>query len=313
MQLAVDEINEVGGVNGSRLELLVVDNRTDPEEAKRLFAELEERHQPLLYVSTTSLISMALAPLAEEKQVVLMGLVVSNPVFTRERSWVFRYYVTASHELSPTLYILKKQQIRSLGVLYQDDPFGRSHFKLLNTACRAKDIAVTGTPFSPRSPDFSAISAAVDKNEAVYVTGFVQLVRQAISRLRTIGYPGLILTDSGASSLPPTLAELQGVYLTAPAVYNPHYAYARAAKERYEARYDKPFIHQAANGYDFINLLAGLLEGEELSRERVRELLEDEFNYPGLFGAIEKQQGSHDLIFPLFPARIVDHELHYLR
>jgi ABC-type branched-subunit amino acid transport system substrate-binding protein len=34
MQLAIDEVNEFGGINGHKLELIVEDSRTDPEEGE---------------------------------------------------------------------------------------------------------------------------------------------------------------------------------------------------------------------------------------------------------------------------------------
>ena len=54
MMPAVDEINEWGGVNGKKLELIVEDSKSDPEEAKKAFEKIESTYHPLLYVSTNS-------------------------------------------------------------------------------------------------------------------------------------------------------------------------------------------------------------------------------------------------------------------
>jgi hypothetical protein len=55
------------------------------------------------------------------------------------------------------------------------------------------------------------------------------------------------------------------------------------------------------------------LEDEEVSRERMKSLLEQGFIYPGVFGDLDVKPGEHDIVFPLHPAQIVDGEVKYLR
>ena len=69
LNLAIEEVNARGGINGREVELILEDCKTDKEEAIRIFKELEETNPPDVHVSITSLISIALAPLAEEHRV----------------------------------------------------------------------------------------------------------------------------------------------------------------------------------------------------------------------------------------------------
>jgi ABC-type branched-subunit amino acid transport system substrate-binding protein len=109
------------------------------------------------------------------------------------------------------------------------------------------------------------------------------------------------------------MPEANGAYVAAPIIYNPNFLFAKEVKEKYETKYGKPFDHYAANGYDFVKLLAGLLEEQELSRERVRRLFEEGFVYSGVFGDLDVKPGEQDITFPLHPAQIVDGEVKYLR
>jgi ABC-type branched-subunit amino acid transport system substrate-binding protein len=101
--------------------------------------------------------------------------------------------------------------------------------------------------------------------------------------------------------------------VSAPTVYNPKYLFAKEFMEKYGSRYNKPFNHYAANGYDMLKLLAGLLEDKEISRQSVRNLLEEGFIYSGVFGTLDIKPGERDLNFPLYPAQIVDGRVKYLR
>lgn len=313
MSLAVEEVNQSGGLNGRKLELIIEDSKTEPEEGKKAFLKIEKQHHPQLYISTTSIVSLALAPLAEQTQVVLTGLAVANPTLTKMKKWVFKYYVTAEHEARPILGILKKLNVKKLCILFQNDAFGSSHHEVLKTAFEQTGGIVISEPFKAKSPEFSAKTPRLKDAEAVYIAGFVKVVGRAIKQLREDEYKGVILSHSGATSLPRSMPWLNDVYVAAPIIYNPNYVFAREAKERYEARYGSLFTHQAANGYDFIKILAGLLDGQDVSRENVRRLLEGEFSYPGIFGYIEKKSGEHDIHFPLYPARIVKGEIHYIQ
>ncbi len=278
MELAIEEINSTGGINGRKLEMITEDSKTDPEEGKKAFEQIEKDQRPLLFVSTTSVVSLALAPLAEKSKVVLTGMAVANPTLTDNRQWVFKYYVSPKHEAKPILDILKQLKIKKLASLYQDDAFGSSHHLAIKTSFEQNSGTVTSIPFQAKSPKFAANIKNILNQEAVYISGFVKVVGKAVTELRSNNFGGIILTHSGATSLlsnsqPDLKTKLNDVYLAAPIIYNPDYAYARQAKEKYEAKYDNDFTHQAANGYDFIKILASLLNGHELTRNNVRKLL----------------------------------------
>ena len=313
MLLAAQEINSRGGINRKKIELIVEDNKTNPEEGKKAFQRIETEHHPVLYISALSSPTMALAPLAEKNSVVLIGLVASSPELTRQNDWVFRYYVSAEGETEPILYILKDLKVRTLGILYQDEAYGISVYRSLKEGFEKAGGKVIGESFNPKKPDFKAKTKKLKNTEAIYTVGWVKPARQAIRQLKEDHYKGFILAASGNSGLAEKEPGLDGVYLAAPIIYNPAFLFAKEVKRKYEARYRKTFNHQAANGYDFIRLLAGLLEDQEISRKNVKNLLEQGFIYPGVFGDIDVKPGEHDIAFPLFPAKIVENGIKYLR
>ena len=71
--IAQDQINESGGINGRKLELIIEDSQSEPRVGLSAFTKLTESDQvPVVMVSLTS-ISMALRPLAEERKVLLLA------------------------------------------------------------------------------------------------------------------------------------------------------------------------------------------------------------------------------------------------
>jgi len=310
--LAVDEINSWGGINGKKIELIIEDSKTNTEEGKKAFNKIERVHHPVLYLSTHGSVSMALVPLVQENQVVLVGLVVKTPKFTEHKEWVFRYWPTPEADVPPILSILEELKVKKLGILYQNDEFGKSVFELMQ-----KDFQITGgivesKIFEPNTTDFKESITRLIDMEAIYSVGFSNCLESIFKQLKEEKFKGFVLGSSSAAfpSIT-TMPEAQGVYMAASIIYNPNFPFAKKTKEKYETRYDKPFTHTAANGYDSIKILAGLLEDKEISRDSIRSLLEEGFIYSGVFGTIDVKPGEHDISFPLYPAQIIEEEVRY--
>lgn len=314
MLLAVDEVNSWGGINGKKIELIIEDHKTNPKEANEAFDRIERTHHPVLYLSTQSSVAMALGPLAEEHQVVLVCLLATAPRITEHKEWVFRYWPTAEAEVSPILSILEELKVKKLGILYQDNEFGRSILELAQKGFKRTGGIVEAESLKPAITDLKESITRLIDMEAIYITAYIGLLDNIFKQLKEENFRGSILSmNNAAFPVITTIPEAQGVYVAAPIIYNPNFPFAKDIEENYVTRYDKPLNHAAAFGYDSIRLLAGLLEDKEISRKNIKSLLEEGFIYSGVFGSIDVKPGEHDITFPLHPARIADGEVKYLR
>jgi len=312
--MAVDEINSLGGINGRPIELIFVDNETNPEKAKKDFLEIEETHAPLMYVSSLSTISIPVSLLAEEHEVVLIALTASAPEVTQDKEWTFRYFPMSDVEAVPILQILDDLDIKNLGILYLNDEYGRHLSNEVATRFENSEGTVTKESFEPNAVDFKENIAKLQNVDAVYVVAFVDYIEIIFKQLREANYSGEILSNSDAAAFKIiNMPEANGVYLAAPKTYDTKFLFATTVSENFELRYNKQFDHFAANGYDLIRILGGLLENEELSRDNVKRILDRGFSYSGVFGSVDALPGEHDIAFPLLPAQIVDGKLVFRR
>jgi branched-chain amino acid transport system substrate-binding protein len=310
--LAIDEINAWGGIDGKKIELIMEDSKTDPEEGKKAFAKIESVYHPVLYLLSHSAISIALAPLAQEHQVVLLGISVMAPKLTENQEWVFRYWPTAKTEVPPVLSILEELRVKKLGILYQDDEFGRSVFELLQKEFKGAGGLVEAEHFETIITDLKESIGRLNDMEAIYVVGFASLIGNIFGQLKEENFKGFIL-GGNAVAYPEViiLPEVEGVYFAAPIIYNPNFPFAKEVEKKYVDRYNKTFDHAAAGAYDAIKIFAGLWGDEEISRERVKSLLDEGFTYSGVFGMVNVRPGEHDISFPLYPAQIINGEVKY--
>ncbi|MBN2323367.1 MAG: ABC transporter substrate-binding protein [Spirochaetes bacterium] len=305
--LAAEEINAGGGINGRRIELIIEDSKTDPDEGVKAFNRIEEKYAPDFYISTLSSVSLALLPLAEKHQVVLVALVTAASEITKNTEWVFRYWTTAESETVPVMSMLKNLGVKKLGILYLNDPFGISVFSKLKEEFEKTGGEVQSVSFEKNDTVFSPQIRKLAGNEAIYTVGLVEHTKNAIQQLRKEGYNGHILCISG--SIHPMVTaqpESQGVLLPAPMIFNPNYVYARDLRDAYEKRYGRQLTAQSAVGYDLLRMLASLMEGKPIDRKQIRQELDRGFIYSGVFGEINLRPGEHDITFPLHPVEIAE-------
>jgi branched-chain amino acid transport system substrate-binding protein len=311
MQIAVDEINSHGGLNGRPIELIIVDNESNPEKAKKDFLEIEETHAPLMYISSTSTISTAVSPLAEENEVVLMISATAREI-TVGKQWTYRYFAMADVEAVPILQILDELDIKNLGILYLNDEYGRDVSNEVATRFENSEGIVSKESFEPNAIDFKENIAKLQNEDAIYVVAFPDYVKIIFKQLREANYSGEILAPSDAVTFKIiNMPEANRVYLAAPKIYDTKFLFASTVSENFESRYNKQFDHFAANGYDIVRLLGGLLQNEELSRDNVKRILDEGFTYSGVFGSVDVLPGEHDISFPLFPSQVVEHDISF--
>ncbi len=316
MLMAADEINSRGGINGRNIELIIVDSESNPEKAKKDFLEIEKTHAPLMYISSTSSISTTVSPLAEEYEVVLMVAATAREL-TIDRQWVYRYFPMSDFEALAISRTLDDLNIKDLGILYQDDEYGRDLSNEVATKFETSEKTVTMESFEPIELDeinFKEHIVKLQDKDAVYVVAFPDYIEIIFKQMREVNYEGEILAPLDAVTFKVlNLPETNGVYLTAPIIYDSSFLFARTVAENFESRYNKQFDFNTGNGYDLIRILDGLLENEELSRDDVKRILDDGFIYSGVFGSIDVLPGEHDMAFLLFPSQVVNGELVFRR
>jgi branched-chain amino acid transport system substrate-binding protein len=310
--LAVDEINSHGGVNGSRIDIRIEDSGSDTQAGVEAFSRLESTMAPLFYISMGSGLGVALAPFADAKKVVLVGLTTSAFAFTQGREMVFRYYPLAQAEIAPLLRILNDLKVKKLGIVYSTDEYGAEVQRLLKRDFEKSGGTVTTRSFALDETDMSRQIEELKDLEAIVVSNASSSLPNVVRRIRAVQYAGSVMIPSGGSAPSNfSLPEMQGVYMAAPIIYNQHYLYAREAAGKFLARFKTPFTLYAANGYDFIKLVAGLLEDEPLSRQAVKDVLSAGFSYSGVFGPLNVKPGERDIAFPLYPVQVINSTLVY--
>jgi len=126
MEIAVNEINSKGGVNGKKLEIVVEDTKCDAKEAVNVANQLINIEKvPVIVGEVCSGPTLAMAPLAEQSKTILFATAASSPKITNAGDFTFRDYPSDSYQGKYAAeYSYNKLGKRKAGVLYMQIDYG---------------------------------------------------------------------------------------------------------------------------------------------------------------------------------------------
>lgn len=93
-QLAINEINEAGGIQGKKVELLVEDSNSSPEQGKTAAEKLGGSGIQVMVGEVASGITRQMADVAFSKGIPLVAVGATNPDITKGKSNIFRVCYT---------------------------------------------------------------------------------------------------------------------------------------------------------------------------------------------------------------------------
>lgn len=159
-QLAAEEINAAGGINGNKLVLIVEDEQGKKEEAINVFKKLIFQDRVLMiFGPTLSNSAQAADPIAQAAKTVVFGTSNTADGITSIGNYVFRNSVTEADVLPATIEtVRRKTGLKNVAVLYgNDDVFTKSGYDNFKKALEDQKVPVTTTEtFAKGDVDFKA-------------------------------------------------------------------------------------------------------------------------------------------------------------
>jgi branched-chain amino acid transport system substrate-binding protein len=159
-QLAADEINAAGGINGDKIVLVVEDEQGKKEDAINVFKKLIFQDKVLMtFGPTLSNSAQAADPIAQAGKTVAFGTSNTADGITSIGDYIFRNSVTEADVLPETLRVaIKNAGVKKVAVLYgNDDVFTKSGYDNFKKALEDVKLPVTTTEtFAKGDVDFKA-------------------------------------------------------------------------------------------------------------------------------------------------------------
>ena len=123
-QMAVDEINEAGGIDGRMIELVVEDSKCSAQDAITAYKKLTDVEGVKIILGTScSGAMLGAAPLAEEDGVVMFSGLATNPDIANAGDYIFRTAMSDAQLGIDTGNVLWADGIRSLATITEETDY----------------------------------------------------------------------------------------------------------------------------------------------------------------------------------------------
>lgn len=280
--MAVSEINEAGGINGKKLELVFKDSESDQQTTADMASSLAEDDSILAILGEfSSGCSMAAAPVADEAKILLLSPTASAADFAPMSDYAFSI---AGRQDSEAPYMAEYgvkgyMNCNSVGILYLNNDWGVNSLKFFKDTAEQIGLTITAEEgYAEGESDFSALISKVRGTEPDCLMIVDQLPTKVINQLSTTGWdiPVACLGCSTSQQVIELCGEAaEGIIVTSAVFYsddNPEAAAFAAAFEK-EAGFAPTAM--AAYEYDAVYVLAEALKacGDNITRQNIRDNL----------------------------------------
>ncbi len=292
LQMARDDINEAGGINGKKLRIVFEDTQASNSVAVNAFIKLaREQNPPFIFLSSYTVQNLAVEPeVANAKiPVVYAGGAVS--VSDRKNPWMFRIRPPdniGAEAMAPA--IASQVKVKKIGIIHVQDDYGTASGVVAAAGLEKAGMEVVGNEFyNGRDNDFSPqlLSLKNKGAEALIAFSYVRDGALVLSQRRTLGIdvpffgnPSFILS-SLLNLVGPS--DTHDLYAMPDAVLGedvgPRSAdYAKRFAARFNMRAD-PF---GSCYYDAAMILADALRKFGPDREKIRDYFANLKDYKGV-------------------------------
>src|SRR3954464_7837637 len=127
LEMYVADINAKGGVAGKKIELVIYDDASDPNQARTFATRLIEQDKvDALLAGSTTASTMAIIPLAEEAQTPLINFAGAVQAVSPVKKWNFKTPHTDLMACEKIFDDLKTRNLTKVALISGTDAFGKS-------------------------------------------------------------------------------------------------------------------------------------------------------------------------------------------
>ena len=206
VMIAVDKINEEGGINGRKIEVVTYDSKADQETSKQVVTKLLNVDKVCAIIADASSGDLkATFPMTEEAGIVQIGHGVSTALTNIGNRYTFRSTASAKTINATMVDMMKDLNIKTLGALVVNSEYGENGLAVVKECMEeaGSEVEIVATEYYAMADvDYSAqIAKLISKNpDAILLYSNTNEASIAIGQVRAQGYTGYVLGTEGCAS-----------------------------------------------------------------------------------------------------------------
>ena len=302
--IALDEINEAGGINGKPVELIIEDSQNDATQAVEIAKKFIEDESILCTVTgDSSTCNMACANYYEEAHMPLIAGTASNAALTPMGDYIFSVAGRSTDEIPFCIEGVLKgyYNVEKLAVIYANDDWGVGLYDSCVELCEPVGIEIVGAEsFNVGETDFSSVLSKLRQTEPDSILVIAQYAEAGliVNQIRRMGWD-VIIANTGAVVNDDFLKlvgdDAEGLVGYVGMAFVDEYPKSMEFYNEYVERYDgrTPTVHSTC--YECLHLVAQAANslGDDLTRENLRDAIANVKDFEGLTGTFSIEEDGN--------------------
>lgn len=289
-ELAVEEINKNGGINGRHVRVFFEDSKTDPKEGVAALNYLFTIQNVRVVIIESSGVVLACAPIAEEKKIVMLNVGAVNPQIRKAGDYTFSSINDANVEAyQMARFAFDRLNIKKLAILYATASYGVGARNAMNERfIMLGGQIVEDESFEENSGDFrtqlTKIKSATP--EAIYIVAVTKDAALILKQAKEMGLKAQFLSTTffeGKDLIDIAGDAAEGTIYTSTALDTSSPDVQRFISNYYNKFGINPEIY-SATAYDGIKILALAIKKIGYDSTKIKNFLYSVKDYPGISG-----------------------------
>ena len=219
LELAREEINAAGGFEGKLFEIVYRDDATNPEVGRQVTRELiDDLDISLIIGAVSSTVTIAIAPICQESEVLLLSPTASAPAITDAGSYIFRNYPSDILEGTAMANFARDPLgIEHVAIFAVDNEYGTGLKEVFAREFESrfrKIVADVSFPEGSAGALGDRIAELSElKPDGIYIAAYIDDVTSLIKQIRGAGIESLILTSGAVTDIELARYDLDSIEL----------------------------------------------------------------------------------------------------
>ena len=269
VQLAVEECNAAGGINGRKIVIVQEDDKGDSKEAASVAQKFASNDKIMAIIGHDySSCHMVAGPIYQAAGIPSIVLMASSPKVVDVGDTVFR--TCANDDIAGKVngaYIAKNMGVKKLAVIFDNTEYGVSYSNALKKEAAAQgcEIVANESFVSGQDRDFTIQLTKIKdaKPEALFISAYVSECGLIADQARKLGLDCRFYVPNTANSqffLDLAKGAAEGTIISTYFDRNVEDNVAKAFCEKYEARWKEDTFYICPYAYDNANIIIEALK-----------------------------------------------------
>lgn len=303
VELAVKEVNDAGGIGGKKVELILYDDRLNPQEAVAIANKLVEKDQVVGVVSGSySGPTRVSAPIFQKAGMPMVAGYAVHPDVTwdpkerRPNDFIFRNGFLGEIEgAAAAEYAVKNMKARRVALIFMDNDFGRAISA--GFAERAEKLGaqvLTKQMYKfPGEKDFRPFLTRIKEAnpDLIFAAGYYAEAAAIVRQAKELGIAATVMGEEGFDS--PKFLEIagpaaEGVVIATNLDRDDPRPVVQNFLKNYRGAYKEDADMVGASSYDAFMILVNAIKKSGTGPKAIQKALLETKDYDGLTGKISR-------------------------